>query len=496
MKRNFYHKRRRFGPEKLETRQLLAGDVTVSTVNDHWFLIGDIDDNAIVITSTGNPGEIVLSSDPTNPTLINGGAGPVTLSGINGPLVINVGDGDDRVTLDSTAANITLVSDLIITTGDGNDTIRFQGSVSISVGDELMIHSHDGDDEVSLANTFANHLSLSLEDGNDRASLQSGSINGDLGASGGNGDDSISISMSVTGDVQVGGDEGSDHYTLGQNGMHIGGTVFGFSAESLSLLSCEVDGNFIVEGTANVVIARARIDGHVMASFERGSSFGAGFDAANPQFSHIGGNFVVTSRYGDVSLGLQYLNVGRDLVFRGGVESEDVRLNNVRAGNSLLIDTGGGNDVVWVHNSSARGEAAILAGAGSDYVRMGNFLGARSLFVDTAAGFDLVSVSYTSTVQNLYVWLGGDSDQATVSAASARFLAVDAGAGFDAVRVEYSAADHLFAGMGEGNDSLAVVGSLARRSAFLDGGAGRDLLSLRGNLLSGLTRQNFEAVGA
>jgi hypothetical protein len=118
------------------------------------------------------------------------------------------------------------------------------------------------------------------------------------------------------------------------------------------------------------------------------------------------------------------------------------------------------------------------------------------LFVDTAAGFDLVNVSYASFGQNLYVWLGGDSDQGTVYAASAHYLSVDAGAGFDAMRIEYSAADHLFASMGEGNDSLAVLGSLVRRSALFDGGAGHDLLLSRGNLLTGLAQQNFEIVSS
>jgi hypothetical protein len=160
-----------------------------------------------------------------------------------------------------------------------------------------------------------------------------------------------------------------------------------------------------------------------------------------------------------------------------------------------LIDPGAGNDIVWIHNSSADGEAAILAGAGSDYVLVGNFLGAHSLFVDSAAGFDLVNISYASFGENLYVWLGGDSDQATVYAASADYLSVDAGSGYDAVAIQYSAADHLFAGLGYGNDSLAVLGSLVRASALFDGGAGHDLLSLSGNLLSGMAQQNFEAVG-
>jgi hypothetical protein len=87
---------------------------------------------------------------------------------------------------------------------------------------------------------------------------------------------------------------------------------------------------------------------------------------------------------------------------------------------------------------------------------VGNFLGAHSLFVDSAAGFDLVNISYASFGENLYVWLGGDSDQATVYAASADYLSVDAGSGYDAVAIQYSAADHLFAGLGYGNDSLAT----------------------------------------
>jgi hypothetical protein len=193
---------------------------------------------------------------------------------------------------------------------------------------------------------------------------------------------------------------------------------------------------------------------------------------------------------------LNYLNVAHDLAVVGGNSVDDVRLFNVRAGNSLLIDTGAGNDIVWIHNSSTDGEAAILTGFGSDYVRIGNVLWAHNLYTDLGAGFDLLSMTYTSVAQSMYLMLGADSDQATVSATSALGVSLNAGSGYDAVRIETSATDYLFASLADGDDSLVIQSSLIRASALLDGGPGYDLFSSRGNLFGGLAQQNFEQIGS
>ncbi|MEX2142538.1 MAG: hypothetical protein WD894_25010 [Pirellulales bacterium] len=474
MRRNFYHNRRRLKLEQLESRQMLAGDVTVSVVGGDLFITGDNQFNVITLTATGTAGEFVVSGSGTT---INGGGVPVTATGVTGDVTIQLGDDYDSLTFDTNPAAINFAGDLSVDLGQGYPgwlamhSLSVAGSNNFSVAGSLTVAAGFNTSIGLESAIIGGDLEIAMSSDLGNVSIDGGSVGGDLSISS-TGHHNVTISTSVNGTIRA---------LMGPG--------------NLELVDCDVGGDFVTETTRNVVLTRARIDGHVVATFNDSATIRTGFGAASPQFNHVGGNFIVISNAGYAGIELEYLNVEHDLVVHGGAVGNDVRLNNVRAGNSLLIETGTGNDIVWVHNSSADGEAAILAGAGSDYVLVGNFLGAHSLFVDTAAGFDLVNVSYASFVENLYVWLGGDSDQATVYAASAYYLSVDAGSGYDTVAIQYSAADHLFAGLGEGNDSLAVVGSLSRLSALLDGGAGNDLLSMSGNLLAGLVRQNFEAVG-
>jgi hypothetical protein len=517
MKRNFYHKRRRFGPEKLETRQMLAGDVTVSVNAGNLSIVGDSEDNILVITATANAGEFVISSGGGG-TTVNGGAVPVTVTGVTGDVTIQLHDGGDGLELDSDPAAFQFPGDLNIDMGTNPEPGAFNfmsatGANSFSIAGSVTIVGHltmgAGLDNANIANDFT--ATLSGDSG--EVELEGGSVGGDVTITGTDGGKSVTISTTVTGDVHIDLNGPGGHISL-QGGpgspLHIGGSVIvdlesailNVTGNAATANDALISGDIVVTGTGSFSFFDLTCAGHLLVDLTGEGTVSSGFLTDGngmplpTPFSQIGGNLVIEHASGPGDIRLNYINVTNDLVVRGGSGVQDVRLNNVRAGNSLLIDTGAGNDIVWVHNSSAYGEAAVLGGAGSDYVRVGNFLGARSLFVETGAGFDLVNVSYTSTVQNLYVWLGGDSDQATVSAASARYLSVDAGSGYDSVRIEYSAADHLFAGLGDGNDSLAVVGSLVRRSALFDGGAGHDLLLSRGNLLSGLAQQNFESVSS
>jgi hypothetical protein len=503
MKRNFYHNRRRLRLEQLEPRQLLAGDVTVSVVGGTLFINGDSGDNSISISATANADEFTISSNDGGDTTINGGAGPVTLGGATGGIDISLSDGNDWLEFNTTNRPIQISGDLDIALGDSSllgNSIEVVGGNGITIAGDLVVRS-DGDFEtLTFENVqIAGGLEFDLGPNDDIDALgqirfEGGSIGGDVRIDT-YGEYQFELLTDIQGSVHLEAGTTGDQYRIESS---IGGSLTANLYQShLNVANTQIAGDMIVDGIAWITVENSKIDGHVlMELFESQMASQVSFIGGNwaSSYNSVGGNFVVTFDGNNTSAILYYLNVENDLVIRGGEGIENAQLNNVRAGNSLLIDTGAGNDVVWIHNSSADGEAAILAGAGSDYVLVGNFLGARSLFVDTAAGFDLVSLSYASFGHNLYVWVGGDSDQATVYAASAKYMSIDAGSGFDSVTIQYSVADHLFAGLGDGNDSLAVIGSLVRASALFDGGAGHDILTLRGNLLTGLTQQKFESI--
>ena len=90
-------KGRRCSFESLESRQLLAGNVTFKIVNGNAVIKGDKLDNAIVVTEAV-AGSITVTSG-ANATTINGAAGPITLTGFTGALKIDLGKGADNLTV-------------------------------------------------------------------------------------------------------------------------------------------------------------------------------------------------------------------------------------------------------------------------------------------------------------------------------------------------------------------------------------------------------------
>jgi hypothetical protein len=506
--------------EHLETRQLLAGDMTASVVNGDLFIVGDSEDNRLIITATANVGEFVLTRGDSD-TTINSGAVPVTVSGVTGNVSIQLGDGFDMLQFDTDPAAISFAGEVSIDMGSNveplglyND-IHASGANNLSIGGSLLVNGGYRVNGIRFENTIVTgDFGATLNGDFGQVEIKGGSIGGSLTVTATGGDKSVTISTVVNGDVHLNLDGAGDIISL-TDGLgtpfHIGGCVYAdLDSDMLDLRSSVVaagnvvvEGDFVITGRGSIGLFKASVFGHLVATLDGESHFnsaglvtdGNGVPVATT-FNQIGGNLVINLTGESSSVGLNYMNAANDLVVRSGGGADDVRLNNVRAGNSLLVDTGAGNDIVWVHNSSADGEAAILAGGGNDYIRLGNVLFARSLYIDADSGFDHVSVSYASAIYNVTVSLGGDSDQATVSATSARGMALNAGSGYDAVRIETSATDYLFAALADGDDSLVIQSSLIRASALIDGGPGYDLFSSRGNLFGGLAQQNIEQIGS
>src|SRR5262245_48818994 len=84
--------------EGLETRDLMAGDVTAEVVGGSLIIKGDAQANDIVITEP-TPGSFQIATGATSTTTINGGAGPVTLNNVTKDVKINLKNGADRVTV-------------------------------------------------------------------------------------------------------------------------------------------------------------------------------------------------------------------------------------------------------------------------------------------------------------------------------------------------------------------------------------------------------------
>jgi hypothetical protein len=142
MGKSVHKPRTRLGIEVLESRNLMAGDVSVTVSGGDLLIAGDALDNQVRIDQSGlAANEFRVSGERL--TGINGDAVPVVVSGVTGGVFIRLGQNRDKVTFDGGQ----IPGDLRIISGGGADAVILDGT---TVGGQLHIETGAGPDSVHL----------------------------------------------------------------------------------------------------------------------------------------------------------------------------------------------------------------------------------------------------------------------------------------------------------------------------------------------------------
>jgi hypothetical protein len=149
-----------FRVDVLESRRLLSGDVLAKVIGGKLLVLGDNQDNAVVIDDGGlASGQLRLTA--SGGTTINGSAEPVVLSGITRGIAVRLAEGDDSITLDGITAGAK--SGVSINGSGGADTIRILNS---AITGRTKIRAGGGDDVIELTgSTFADRFDLNTSGG-------------------------------------------------------------------------------------------------------------------------------------------------------------------------------------------------------------------------------------------------------------------------------------------------------------------------------------------
>jgi hypothetical protein len=262
MKNNRKHARLEL--QHLESRCLLAGNVTAVVADGDLIITGDVEGNSIALLQV-SPGTLAIVSDGGT-TTVNGQAAPLlasgptfTVSGVTDDIIISLGDGSDDVGMILTASG-----DLTISMGEGDDFVGLaaffdvpqwvQPLATIDVHDDLTISLGVGNDFTNVSNTvvFGNAI-IQTGDGDDGMLLlfctfqdvllaSAGAGNDFVGAfqinvglfadfSMGAGDDFLDIQESIfQGLVLLRGGDGIDTLSNVNNQFAIPPFIFGFES--------------------------------------------------------------------------------------------------------------------------------------------------------------------------------------------------------------------------------------------------------------------------
>lgn len=411
----FATRHRRFGFEQLERREVLAGNVTAVIDGGNLVITGDSGNNNIVI-SRGPLGQVIVAGGTEGgaigtETQINGSVAPAILSGFAVDVLINMGDGNDRVVItDFTSSNV-----INAYLGGGDDVFLLQ-----SRSEPALPFTRNDAAPVTYADVSTiGSVIVYANSGNDTFGMFDASIGGDLIFYGDVGNDTFIADGTTTADavvqraVLVDMGFGDDIFTAERISVRDGFTLFDGGAtvgSTVTLTSLNVDRDvrmYLSIGADNVVI--------------RGEDNGA-----NRFFAD-------------------------DLVVFTGHTADTVTIENALVTN-LTLDTGAGDE-----------------GNGFFGIELRNLAVTDTLWVNSGEGFDNILLE-DSSAGVIRLFSGAGSDGVIARNLNAVDAVFDAGDELDIFGLYDSDYERLVVGMYAGDDLLYLGSVRVTRAATFDGG--------------------------
>jgi hypothetical protein len=206
--------------ERLESRLVLAGNITASQVGEDLVIVGDDLANSLTLGQSG-AGSFTLSGmnrDFVHDTTVNGqntGTSAVVFNGVTGNVVIRLGNGDDQIQTDRNSLQIEIGKALVIDAGAGNDQLAYLHTRSVRIGTQLVVNLGDGHDHFNgLFITAGTDQIVYGESGNDTIIVQGGTARNVAIHSGDGFDAAHVVAFQVLNSLLLDGGNEGDHLVL------------------------------------------------------------------------------------------------------------------------------------------------------------------------------------------------------------------------------------------------------------------------------------------
>ena len=160
--------------ERLESREMLAGDVSVDVFRGDLFLRGDQADNAVEVRSAGD--QLVISG--LAGTLVEGQSSvSIPAADVNDDLRITLGGGSDSVTIEG----VHVPDDVYVSAGTGDDRIQLNSVRA----DSVALYGAAGEDSVLVNELLARNLAIRGNQGNNVLGIANTNVQRDISLDGG-----------------------------------------------------------------------------------------------------------------------------------------------------------------------------------------------------------------------------------------------------------------------------------------------------------------------
>lgn len=261
------------GIQSLETRQLLAGDVTVG--------LSAADARDLVITGDNSSNEIVVEEVAANRirvsgqdgTTINGGTRSATFT-VTDDVRIDMKGGSDRVTVRNLSQTSQSHSDVSVNLGTGNDTLVID---SVDAERYLKVMGGSGDDTIDVMESTARDMTIDGEYDEDSIHLLEVTVDNSVTVDGGEQADTLRVEDSViSNDLIVDGDTGGDDIDV--RDVETGDNIVvdaGSGSDSVWVEYAHADDIFVYgrTGDDSVYFYRNQTLDHLYASLSSGNDY-------------------------------------------------------------------------------------------------------------------------------------------------------------------------------------------------------------------------------
>jgi hypothetical protein len=358
--------------EPLETRALLAGNVTATVVAGELDITGDAASNSVQVWQTGSGTWKVQGIGTT----INGSHATFPAPGVTGNIVVNLNAGNNFIKVFHGA----VPGALDIDTGIDNDTVQVTnvttGLSTAGDGTSLIINVGNGNNAVTLSGvTTSGEAQINSGDGNAVISLSNVTVN----------------ASNFTGDNFVRTGNGTATISLANVRM-----------------STVIDANYVRTGNGTATISLA----NVSMSTSDGSNFvQTGNGTATISLSHVNMNLLDGPNYVQTGNGtaiISLANVGMSISDRGdntvatgngtaAISISNSMMTTTSGGSENLVITGHGTAVLtlWKVTMTAVDYAnnEVFTGDGKDTIALTDVTVEGDLSIQTNGGTDAVSLN-------------------------------------------------------------------------------------------------------
>ena len=427
--------------------------LTTGDGDDKITASGHIEDGVNITTGSGNDtikfgGDVGDNSDSST-TKIDMGDGNDTLQGtgrdsdIEGGATINMGDGDNTISVDD-------IKNSTVTMGSGDDTIEVD-----DIRENATVNTGAGDDTISV-NEINGDANVSMGDGADTLNID-GYVGGDATVDTGAGDDTLNVARlqesakvdTGSGDDIVVVDNVSSGFDDGSVGLGEGDDTLIIN-DSLSGTDAKFDGG---DGADKLVLTNVDKE-----------HWDAGIHENFTNFESV-----------TLSDGNTYTLKDDEIVY--GDKDNIINVDNIIDEN---LDTNGGNDTLNI-TDDIEGNSTINTGTGNDTVTVGDDFDNGTL--NTGTGNDTVTINDDLGDSNETATVNTDTgdDTVTVKGTMRNDSSINTGEGADTVNISRIEEDGTIE-TGSGDDSVTLDDVSSRYNGSVDLGTGDDTLTIQDNL--------------